>query len=135
MFDLKAWRTAPRLFESVKAQLLELALDALLDIAETRGLAMITDEQIEEINEADLENCDEMIAEIVERILDTAYLGFDLYTLSEKDLEQRAEHFGLEADKGFVIMSSWSSVDTLIAALRPAWREAAMKGKYTEHVD
>lgn len=114
----KFWRSAPRLFAIVEAEIGSLNSDELLDLAEARQLAPIKNVGAFEAVDRD---------ETVHRVLDTAYFGVDLHYLEQSSLEELAEEFNLEPDIRGIIFSHWSDIRPLASALRIVLREGYLK--------
>lgn len=109
----KFWRSAPRLFSIVEAEIGKLDAEDLLDLAEARQLAPIS-------LEGPLDQ--EQLGEVQQRILDTAYFGIDLHRIQTKALEDLSENHDLDPDEKGILFSSWSNELSLISALREPLR-------------
>lgn len=130
----KYWRSVPQLMTKLSGLLNGTGFKDLLDIAENRALFIINTDEVTAIENAEGEAQTEQITEIIERIIDTAYFGVDLYTLRENKLSDLADELGIGSDKS-TFFSSWSGYKVLVMALRPACRDLALKGKSPDFMD
>ncbi len=133
-----SWRSAPRLILEVKNEIESYDVDTLLDLAEVRGLYVISDDEIEELSNNDKE----IFEETSERILDTLYFGIDLYAIHKKSLEELAVKLRLKtkiikksALNSRRSISEWNNISDVIAAIRPLCREKSLKGKSPDFKD
>lgn len=124
-----SWRSAPKLIAEIMSDIATYDLDILLDLAENRGLFVITSDEIATLTKATGKTKTEMFAEIVERILDTLYFGVDLYAIRKKDLITLADDLELKGDVEGFLSTSWSSIAAIVTALRPYCRAEALKSK------
>lgn len=123
----KAWRTGPRRLETAEQAIFELGFEELLDLAEMRNLLAITQAEAAAYYAQSRAAQVQYFRDVAERILDTAYLGVDLYLLDQPALKELAAELELQPDAQGLIFSSWSSADALIGALRPKLRELALR--------
>lgn len=122
----KYWRSAPRDIEAVQNGLMEFPFDALLDLAEERGLYRISEDVIESYDGLYPDEQETIRRAIAERIVDTAVFGRDLHTIDLDSLSDAAYELGIKADKTGLFYK-WSSLEAVADALREHSRPLALK--------
>lgn len=121
-----AWMSAPRALGKLTATLNDLDGRELLELAEKCSLFRLTEEQINTLLEGE-DDSNELFNETTARIIDTAIIGRDLHSVKSEDLKSLANDLDIEPDDRFIVFGSWSSIETLIKAIRPALRERGLK--------
>ncbi len=123
------WRTAPRSFEALEEIVRKMSYDELLDVGEARGLLAVPQSEVEAFGTLTLDEQAVAKQTLVDRIVDTAYFGVDLFKLNPEPLHDLADEFDLEKDQEGFIFGSWSDDAAVIEALRPVLRDRFIHGK------
>lgn len=78
---------------------------------------------------ADRDSVEAFCAEIVDRLIDQSFLGFDLFKVKLTNLVELAEKWGVEPNR--ILAFAWRGHEEIIPALRPRLRRQALHGKAT----
>lgn len=129
------WRTAPRSFTALETAVNEMKYDELLDLGEARGLMAVPQSEVEAFDGLPVEEQTLVKQALIDRIVDTAYFGVDLFKLETKALDSLTDDLDLEKDQQDFLLSSWSNEPAMIAALRPVLRKRFIQGQQIDLED
>ncbi len=131
----KHWRTAPRLFAELTVSISKFELDDLLDLAELRGLYAVSDDDLEGYADLETDDQETLFMGIVNRILDTAYFGIDLYHIRMKDLEIIAYKQDIDGDSDKFFGPDWTGYAAITQALRLKFWDEALRGNNPDFIN
>tara|TARA_R110001592_G_scaffold55759_4_gene170464 strand:+ start:2261 stop:3082 length:822 start_codon:yes stop_codon:yes gene_type:complete len=130
----RSYRTAAALIEDFRRKVKYLEPDALLDLADARGLyrgECPSAPGLFDLFTREPEKAEGHCGNVEERILDTAILGVDLFGIDHSVLTSLASSLAEEYEKietpGF--LGSWGDHHELVPMLRPPLRMEALGGR------
>jgi len=130
----RSYRTATALIEAYRRKVKFLEPDALLELADARGLyrgECPSAPGLFDLFAREPEKAEVYCGNVEERILDTAILGADLFGIEHSVLTNLASDLAEEHEEietpGF--LGSWAPHTELVPMLRPVARALAMKGE------
>ncbi len=123
-------RRAMALVNDVTAKLKYLEPGELIQVASGRGLyegECPTTAFLDGLFQEKPDEAQEYCGNIEERILDTAILGVDLFTIQEKVLVKVAEQHKIESN-GITFWDDWGSYQDFVPLMRPVFRSLSFAG-------
>jgi len=118
-------RKLPQLVEDTMSAAGYLELPEIFLIAEERGLFDV-EVQSAEAEAADYEGMDDSTPELLDRIIDTAIFGLDLYHVEMSTLAAFAERHSISSPHFF---GGWDHQAEIVPRVREKYRERALRGE------